>query len=892
MAVAIKNDRQQRAKDALDACHASEQEIAQFIKEKKSPFHRDYSFARSNLQHNYEKAIFADFGYALEKGVEINLWKRVFYAVIEKCRGDLREMEKRALAEKKSANGDKKNARQGEQRKLADQYRNFLINAVRFYLGFVQRLASEFALEEARDILTRHQLVYTAPATASDYSPKLRRSALNSCQRSIIFLGDLERYKELAAMNKSRDFSAAVSFYTDARELIPANGHPFNQLGVIAAYTPDDFGLGPMYFYYRASCVRTPFEIAPGNLEQLFTKAYDGYRKDVDSVKSSPFLVNYMRLHAFIFLKHGTSKSGLQTFDQLESVVLKQLKIAIAELQLSQVNVYRCAISSLACLQTLRQRKAGKNGPELPEHGQRRRVAEMRALFLIVRFFKVLIDLANDEVFANPMADEHSDRAVDGTSESGMISPILRRVLPSLRACSKWLRTHLTILHRVWSSHEEVGALYRSYANFQNGIQEAFMDAPALNYALEEDLDLMGFLPLKSLMLDRSKVPSKKMHPNEEQLMRLSDLQQDGSAISQHLHGGLLMNNSKYEVKPTPVKQARDVIPTDFFDMQEDIEMNGHGHVGFSLQDMVDDITGDKDQPMTDAHDEDDSDEEQIVIERKERPSVTPAAQSPLPQQLSSPAVLQQLQQPAYQAASSSPAPRSSMTATDLVAQILNPMARPSTTPAQPPQQWTSPAQPPQQWNTPSPQQVVSPHKTPQQMNTTQQSNNSQQSKTRQQSKTPQQWYAAAPPAPPSAPPPPPQWQNPPQHPPPPQWQDPSPPQWNAFSSPLMPPNMLPPPSLVPQPPPPGTDRGIFGPGGPFGDGRGQDSLPGIWSSSWTGSPPVRAPPGFPPGLGKTSSTYASYGNTTFSATSGPFGSSISAQWKPEKEHGEWEGYG
>ncbi|WFD32733.1 hypothetical protein MSPP1_003784 [Malassezia sp. CBS 17886] len=114
--------------------------------------------------------------------------------------------------------------------------------------------------------------------------PGQRQQLLETLQRTLTYVGDLLRYREMhavapnnvvwrsrAADEHTYDFTRAVLFYHEAHLLLPDHGNPANQLAVVATLLGDPFGA--MYQYYRALCVRTPFDKAQFNLHRLFEKA-------------------------------------------------------------------------------------------------------------------------------------------------------------------------------------------------------------------------------------------------------------------------------------------------------------------------------------------------------------------------------------------------------------------------------------------------------------------------------------------------------------------------------------------------------------------------------------------------------------------------------------------
>ena len=187
--------------------------------------------------------------------------------------------------------------------------------------------------------------------------PSNRQRLLEIVHKALICCGDLARYQEMYAEtnaqpdvesqesgsrahsrnarngkkgtsappagrqgNKGRgspaQYSRAVTCYEQARSLLPHNGNPSNQIAVIAMYNHDYFGA--VYHYYRALCVRVPFETARQNLENTFRKALDAWRKEQSDSAArgmlSPgqgkraraahvWLQEFVALHAMFFLR-------------------------------------------------------------------------------------------------------------------------------------------------------------------------------------------------------------------------------------------------------------------------------------------------------------------------------------------------------------------------------------------------------------------------------------------------------------------------------------------------------------------------------------------------------------------------------------------------------------
>lgn len=146
------------------------------------------------------------------------------------------------------------------------------------------------------------------------------------------------------------------------------------------------------------------------------------------------------------------------------------------------------------------------------------------------------------------------------------ISAVLRRALPALRISSMWLLSNNDYLARFDSTSASFGTsdaslppevcaavrgFWMSYANFANALARAFpahlLPDSRSHVLLEEDIDMLGFAPLKRRMkeapigkaaqevsgaLADAAATSSTMHPNEEQVLRIADLLADAGLLA------------------------------------------------------------------------------------------------------------------------------------------------------------------------------------------------------------------------------------------------------------------------------------------------------------------------------------------------------------------------
>lgn len=186
-------------------------------------------------------------------------------------------------------------------------------------------------------------------------------------------------------------------------------------------------------------------------------------------------------------------------------------------------------------------------------------VIEWSILDHFLDLYRILLDIGKKELADPP---EETDLAQK-------ISAIFRRTLPALRIASKWLRANFKYLGQ---DHEFVAfqakeksknstiskrdpnkmsgysiktiRFWKSYASFALALSQAFpmQKLPPFEAPLEEDMEMRGFLPLRNLIGEWRKtgdiMPTsgelsarEQVHPNVEQLMRISDLLDDAKSL-------------------------------------------------------------------------------------------------------------------------------------------------------------------------------------------------------------------------------------------------------------------------------------------------------------------------------------------------------------------------
>ena len=194
----------------------------------------------------------------------------------------------------------------------------------------------------------------------------------------------------------------------------------------------------------------------------------------------------------------------------------------------------------------------------------------------------------------------NATRSANLDKSSQHLTAVLRRALPTLRIVSKWLIAHAGYLARTSQSPPpypslssssssssnpangsssaippKIHHLWTSYATLLNTLFVAFpfSELQSLVDPLEEDLEMKGFGPLGKRMgenwtgarLVLNKGIAKReeggggLHPNEEMLMRIWDLEKDGKGMASGEEGdaaaGVLLIGGRFASREAPEEQ-------------------------------------------------------------------------------------------------------------------------------------------------------------------------------------------------------------------------------------------------------------------------------------------------------------------------------------------------
>ncbi|TFK32091.1 hypothetical protein BDQ12DRAFT_617701 [Crucibulum laeve] len=565
-----------------------------------------------------------------------------------------------------------------EHRKLIQRFRQFLADEEKFWTQLVLRLWRSFGLTEAQPALLALGLLsltgdgvteamdgpaqqngrnhYQFPAEDAKPTPPTsgadRDSRLAILSKALICFGDIARYRELyneangrpraghedmgtgrrgrrrgatagaEALPRPRNYDKAQQCYEQARLLVPYEGNPSHQLAILASYQKDSFA--SLVHYYRALCVRQPYDTAAENLGTVLTKALDLWRARTRrererSGTTDPHLPPRVRIEILkerVVVLHALWRVGMDKgIEKMDSIARRHDRTVYDDF-LSLTAGRHIPVEMISNTVVLSQGALWKHRMrrDLPTaHNSRRHevpppapgtslIIEWRILDHLFDLHRALLEVGCEEL-KDPLPVDTADDIAQ------RITATFRRTLPALRIASKWLSANFKYvmqdqefaafqekektrgveltkktLEKISGYSVHTIRFWKGYADFMRLLARAFpaRNLPALTAPLEEDIEMRGFLPLRNLMGElktaaeggksvTSGYAREQVHPNVEQLMRISDLLDDAKVLAEmensplQLLGGYIVfdeNIIEDERPPTHPEVTAQIAPT------------------------------------------------------------------------------------------------------------------------------------------------------------------------------------------------------------------------------------------------------------------------------------------------------------------------------------------
>ena len=409
---------------------------------------------------------------------------------------------------------------------------------MRFYRGFIQRLASHFkGVPEIFQITRKFGLDALSADTPIPTDVDLKRLILRSCHTTLIHLGDLSRYRETELNQKARNWGPAKGYYDLATALNPADGQAFNQLAVISL--ADNDHLRAVYFLYRALSTQNALPHSLNNLDIEFKKILRHHQRGkalppADSPGISTVLVT-------AFLAYHAACNTNPDFSDHESQRKEMLAHLATELKTKPFDsAFRrmCLINIAASSRAQEQIRRSDSEEDAKLH--KLRPTLLKTQILNIETFAMFLDLLSEELHVL-------------TRQSAELSPCTRRLLPLLRLYDGWLLSDISFLlenQLASDSIPEIKNFWTAYARALTLLVAAFsiQTLPRATYLLYEDQDTAAFTPFSSLVrefhfegADGSMKPSRDdavvletLSLEQEMLFRIRDFVIVGLHLSKH----------------------------------------------------------------------------------------------------------------------------------------------------------------------------------------------------------------------------------------------------------------------------------------------------------------------------------------------------------------------
>lgn len=423
------------------------------------------------------QVIFHDFEYAVEKKAEHTLWQAhtsvntEYRRVVGRLGGQSQVVQKR---------------------KVERMYKDFLKTSQSFYCGYVQRLASRFSIPELSQAAQGLQVRPVDPPSSRETSlaDPMHIRVTDSCQRSLVHLGDLARYRcQVSDKSTKTSFDTALAYYGLANAVDPDNGSAHHQMAVLYQLQARHFDI--VYHFHRAIAIAKPHELGLGNLD----REYRGLNNPSPSQVGAPANVMvtwFVRLHGFYSQGEAFSQQV-----ELETEVLHRTERAYKAGSLDQP-LLRMALINIAAYEI------GTN--KVKEAWTL--TASRTCQFLLrwtIRSIIVLVRLTKTELQDDLRRALASAESPEGIEQPTRLGSGTSGYLGLLRIYVAWIYTVRSDIVEYRDFLEpHVSDAYRLLADtltLLNNYCQKSRDTVPSSYLLAEDMEAVGLRPLEDRRL-------------------------------------------------------------------------------------------------------------------------------------------------------------------------------------------------------------------------------------------------------------------------------------------------------------------------------------------------------------------------------------------------------
>lgn len=396
-------------------------------------------------------------------------------------------------------------------------FKTFLSDASEFYKDMIRKMRESCGLPAELLVSNKDYSSFSAEAT---HSPKCQYA----CQRFLVCLGDLARYRELCQKSDNRNckWSVAANYYFEAATVYPDSGNPQNQLALLATYIADDFLA--LYHCVRSLAIKEPFPDAWDNLMLLFEK---NRASPVHSL-STEIQYDISKPSESCFLRtksqecSGSSNKKLEVIEHTSSGMTDLWPLFVRMTSFffvkSSLEDFHCAFSStLRKLEALLALKETELKASLESYGRMdaARTGPYRAIQLVSILIMIIHNLPESTEVKTPGDKNETEQSAFGilawTTTFIFMGRLLERCLEDIHldACPllftvlvfvEWLVGMLDKAE-MYGAHEKVknatSYFFGAFCNLLNRLDNKEGEVKFLDRnALWEDYELRGFSPL------------------------------------------------------------------------------------------------------------------------------------------------------------------------------------------------------------------------------------------------------------------------------------------------------------------------------------------------------------------------------------------------------------
>jgi protein SMG7 len=229
-------------------------------------------------------------------------------------------------------------------RKLEKLYTKYIKTTQDFYKGFLQRFCARYHLQDLKRIVSKAKLEMEVPDEDQIDAKSANISGIVTGigHSTLIYLGDLSRYRTLMRAPERRSWEQALTYYSLANDLKPDSGFGHHQCGVI--FTENSDHLSIVYHLYRSLASPEPHPNAFANLDRECKDLAKLQSRSLSNDKEA-LLLWFVKLHAYLFKGDETRQH-----EELVEEVLHRLGTSLAQQIEEQENEVDAALLKMVLI--------------------------------------------------------------------------------------------------------------------------------------------------------------------------------------------------------------------------------------------------------------------------------------------------------------------------------------------------------------------------------------------------------------------------------------------------------------------------------------------------------------------------------------------------------------